>query len=111
MSDLKKLKIYSEVELCFVFKVFMGDNDAEKLAKLTPLGVASLHPHPEYKNPDNANYNHDIALIKLQQPLTFHADIMPLCLPPEDAIYETAKIGWVRLVLFFIKNEKAEQQY
>uniref|UniRef100_A0A4W5N2A1 complement subcomponent C1r n=1 Tax=Hucho hucho TaxID=62062 RepID=A0A4W5N2A1_9TELE len=76
-------------------RVFVGDNDAEKLAKLTPLGVASLHPHPEYKNPVNANYNHDIALIKLQQPLTFHAAIMPLCLPPENATYTSGQIGMV----------------
>ncbi|XP_055781231.1 complement C1r-A subcomponent-like isoform X2 [Salvelinus fontinalis] len=75
--------------------VFVGDNDAEKLAKLTPLGVASLHPHPEYKNPDKASYNHDIALIKLQQPLTFHAAIMPLCLPPENAAYKSGQIGMV----------------
>uniref|UniRef100_A0A8C7CN89 complement subcomponent C1r n=1 Tax=Oncorhynchus kisutch TaxID=8019 RepID=A0A8C7CN89_ONCKI len=75
--------------------VFVGDNDAEKLAKLTPLGVTSLHPHPEYKNTEGANYNHDIALIKLQQPLTFHAAIMPLCLPPENATYNIGQMGMV----------------
>ncbi|XP_034144533.1 complement C1r-A subcomponent-like [Esox lucius] len=76
-------------------RVFVGDVDAVKLSKSPHLGVASLHPHPEYNNQNFANYNHDIALIKLQQPVTFHAAIMPLCLPPEDAVYTSHQTGIV----------------
>ncbi|KAL0985107.1 hypothetical protein UPYG_G00152980 [Umbra pygmaea] len=76
-------------------RVFVGDNDANKLVNDPPLSIASIHPHPEYKNPKSTDYNNDIALIKLQQPITFHAAIMPLCLPPEDAKYNSGQIGMV----------------
>uniref|UniRef100_A0AAY4A9C2 Vitamin K-dependent protein C n=1 Tax=Denticeps clupeoides TaxID=299321 RepID=A0AAY4A9C2_9TELE len=33
------------------------------------------------------NYNHDIALIKLKQHITFNTNIMPLCLPSRDHQY------------------------
>uniref|UniRef100_A0A667X9R4 complement subcomponent C1r n=1 Tax=Myripristis murdjan TaxID=586833 RepID=A0A667X9R4_9TELE len=62
------------------FLVYMGSNDVE-LMKTSPVDVASLHVHPQYNNPDKLDYNHDIALIKLQHPLTFNSSIMPICLP------------------------------
>ncbi|KAL0985332.1 hypothetical protein UPYG_G00155600 [Umbra pygmaea] len=76
-------------------RVFVGDNDAEKLVNAPPLSIASIHPHPEYNSTERPNYNNDIALIKLQQPITFHAAIMPLCLPPEGANYTSGLIGMV----------------
>ncbi|KAJ8005185.1 hypothetical protein DPEC_G00144010 [Dallia pectoralis] len=84
-------------------RVFVGDVDAVKLAKTPTLGIASLHPHPKYNNPTNEDFNHDIALIKLQQPITFNAAIMPLCLPLEGALYPNNQLGMVSG--FGIKND------
>ena len=55
--------------------------------------AASIHIHPEYNNPNGLDYNNDIALIKLQDPITFNSSIMPICLPAEGATYVTDMIG------------------
>ncbi|KAM8734601.1 mannan-binding lectin serine protease 2-like [Acanthopagrus schlegelii] len=57
--------------------------------------AASIHIHPKYNNPNGLDYNNDIALIKLQDPITFNSSIMPICLPAEGATYVTDMIGLV----------------
>uniref|UniRef100_A0AAY4A3I9 Vitamin K-dependent protein C n=1 Tax=Denticeps clupeoides TaxID=299321 RepID=A0AAY4A3I9_9TELE len=41
------------------------------------------------------NFDHDIALIKLKRRYTFNSNVMPLCLPPENAIYNAGTPGLV----------------
>ncbi|KAG7335426.1 hypothetical protein KOW79_000119 [Hemibagrus wyckioides] len=67
---------------------YFGDKKDEFLSK--PLPIESLHVHPGYKSP---SYDNDIALIKLTSPITFKDNIMPVCLPEQDANLET--FGWV----------------
>lgn len=55
--------------------------------------VASIHIHPGYNNPKHLNYDNDIALIKLQDTITFSASVMPVCLPEEGASYVTGLMG------------------
>lgn len=52
-----------------------------------PFLAESLHIHPGYKTQD---YNNDIALIKLNSSITFSTNVMPVCLPPQDAALETS---------------------
>nr|XP_020466500.1 complement C1r-A subcomponent-like [Monopterus albus] len=75
-------------------QIYMGHNNVDTILQ-TPLYAASVHTHPGYNNPNNVDYNNDIALIKLQDPVTFNASIMPICLPPEGAAYETGIMGLV----------------
>ncbi|XP_029928875.1 complement C1r-A subcomponent-like [Myripristis murdjan] len=75
-------------------KVYMGSNDVE-LMTTSPVDVASLHVHPKYKNLDNLDYNNDIALIKLQHPVTFNSSIMPICLPAEGFTYTEGLLGLI----------------
>ncbi|CAN9513724.1 unnamed protein product [Ophioblennius macclurei] len=75
-------------------KIFMGLNDVSNHLNSYILPY-SLHIHPQYDNPDLVDYRNDIALIKLQNPITFHSSVMPVCLPAESAIYETGEIGTV----------------
>ncbi|CAL8289607.1 unnamed protein product [Merluccius merluccius] len=72
-----------------------GNNNVDELIKEEPASVASLHVHPRYNNPNSVNYDNDIALIKLQNRFTFNSSIMPICLPPEGATYETGLLGLV----------------
>ncbi|XP_071372777.1 complement component 1, r subcomponent [Centroberyx affinis] len=78
-----------------VLRVYMGSNNALTLSKASPANVSSVHVHPGYNNPNHLDYNNDIALIKLQHPITFHASIMPICLPAEGVTYSTGVMGLV----------------
>ncbi|XP_029958965.1 complement component 1, r subcomponent isoform X2 [Salarias fasciatus] len=84
----------SQVVPSSTVRIYMGLNEVtENLSAY--VFPSSLHVHPEYHNPRHTDFNNDIALIKLQDPITFHSSIMPVCLPPEGAEYETGVIGLV----------------
>ncbi len=70
----------------------MGNTDLKTLLGF-PVHAASIHIHPEYNNSNGLDFNNDIALIKLQDTLTFNSTIMPICLPAEDATYTTGMMG------------------
>ncbi|KAL7393553.1 hypothetical protein ABVT39_012741 [Epinephelus coioides] len=75
-------------------RIYMGLTDVKSLLG-SPVSAASIHIHPEYNNPTLLDYNNDIALIKLQDRITFNSSIMPICLPAEDATYMTGEMGLV----------------
>uniref|UniRef100_A0A3Q3L232 complement subcomponent C1r n=2 Tax=Mastacembelus armatus TaxID=205130 RepID=A0A3Q3L232_9TELE len=74
--------------------IYMGLNDVKTLDHPTAY-AASIHIHPNYTNTNNLDFNNDIALIKLKDPITFNASIMPICLPEERDTYLTGLIGLV----------------
>ncbi|XP_064167159.1 complement component 1, r subcomponent [Anguilla rostrata] len=77
-------------------KAYVGSNDVERLLNTSHLRIASIHPHPQYNSASGTNFNHDIALIKLHEPLTFNKFVMPLCLPANGAKYQSGgKMGVV----------------
>ncbi|XP_076010741.1 uncharacterized protein c1s.2 [Genypterus blacodes] len=73
--------------------MYIGIYDAEALKD--PVYADSIHVHPGYNNPNFLNYNNDIALIKLQNPITFSSSVMPICLPAQDATYIAGDMGMV----------------
>lgn len=70
----------------------MGLNDVNTLL-VSPVIAASIHIHPQYNNPNYVDFNHDIALIKMQDPVTFNSSIMPICLPAEGTAYIPGTMG------------------
>ncbi|KAK3572071.1 hypothetical protein QTP86_022307, partial [Hemibagrus guttatus] len=76
-------------------KVYVGVSDVQKTSKFSHLQVKSLHIHPLYNNPDGTNYDNDIALIQLEKPILYNADVMPLCLPTQDIEFTPGLTGWV----------------
>lgn len=83
-------KVFSSVWL--LMQVYMGLTNVNALMA-SPWTTASIHIHPGYNNPNDVNYNNDIALIKLQDPITFSASVMPVCLPEAGATYVTGMMG------------------
>lgn len=73
-------------------QVYIGHTDVKNLLA-SPVYAASIHIHPKYNNLNGSDYNNDIALIKLQDPLTFNSSVMPICLPAVDANYMADMIG------------------
>ncbi|XP_076592861.1 complement C1r-A subcomponent-like [Chaetodon auriga] len=73
-------------------RIYMGRTYVKALLR-SPALAASIHIHPEYNNPSGLDFNNDIALIKLQEPITFNSSIMPICLPAEGAPYVTGVMG------------------
>ncbi|KAM8868914.1 ovochymase [Spinachia spinachia] len=74
-------------------RIFMGVTDAKTTS--SPAIAASLHIHPQYNNPDLLDFDHDIALIRMQEPVTFNSSIMPICLPAKGAPYIANTMGLV----------------
>ncbi|XP_047196985.1 complement C1s subcomponent-like [Hippoglossus stenolepis] len=72
--------------------IYMGQTDVQSLM-VSPVYAASVHIHPDYNNP--VTFNNDIALIKLQDPITFSSSVMPICLPAQNATYVTGTMGLV----------------
>ncbi|XP_036434174.1 complement C1s subcomponent-like [Colossoma macropomum] len=75
-------------------KAYVGHNKVKEKEKFIALNISSIYVHPHYNNTDDTNYDNDIALIKLNTPITFSDTVRPLCLPPEGAEMEV-KSGWV----------------
>ncbi|XP_076065819.1 clotting factor G beta subunit-like [Oratosquilla oratoria] len=51
----------------------------QELSPATDIKVSSFVAHPEYKQGESLDY--DVALIRLERPITFSEDVSPVCLP------------------------------
>ena len=72
----------------------MGVNEVKEYDSPPPVYADSIYVHPHYNNPSpGVDYNNDIALIKLQNQITFSSSVMPICLPAEGATYITGMMG------------------
>ncbi|KAJ8287792.1 hypothetical protein COCON_G00004510 [Conger conger] len=87
-----KTKVVANAE---EIEAYVGKNDVRENNATSRLWIASVHPHPHYDSSSGHNFNNDIALLKLREPITFNKFVMPLCLPAEGDKYESGKIGVV----------------
>lgn len=65
-------------------RIILGDHDQSALtdAEAKQRAVSAIIKH---RNFDSNTYNHDIALLKLRKPITFSKNIMPVCMPTDNA--------------------------
>ncbi|KAF6735120.1 Complement C1r-A subcomponent [Oryzias melastigma] len=78
-------------------RIYLGGTDVKTMmnSSLNPESIyaESIYVHPGYDSKDDSSYDNDIALIKLKNPLTFRAAVMPVCLPAKDSSYTAGVMG------------------
>lgn len=65
-------------------RIILGDHDQTVItdADAKMRAVSAIIRHRSF---DQNTYNHDIALLKLRKPIQFNKNIMPVCLPTDNA--------------------------
>lgn len=65
-------------------RIILGDHDQTTIkdAEAKMRAVSAIIRHRSF---DSNTYNHDIALLKLRKPIQFTKNIMPVCLPVDNA--------------------------
>ncbi|XP_054858631.1 complement C1r subcomponent isoform X2 [Eublepharis macularius] len=77
-------------------EVFLGHVNVTELHMLGNRPVLRLFVHPDY-NPDNEqDFDGDIALIELRDPVTLGPDMLPICLPDprNTSFYVRGRMGY-----------------
>ncbi|KAM4636474.1 complement C1r subcomponent [Discoglossus pictus] len=74
--------------------IFMGDVDVHELIKLSNNPVEKILVHPGY---NNVNFDNDIALLRLKNPVVMDQNLSPICLPESDNknLYNDGRLGFV----------------
>ncbi|KAM4030718.1 complement C1r subcomponent-like [Anomaloglossus baeobatrachus] len=74
--------------------VFLGDVDIDNMAYDGLVKVKAYYIHPDYST---ENFDNDIALIQLENPVTMNRNVSPICLPEnsEASLYDTGRVGYV----------------
>ncbi|RMZ97905.1 transmembrane protease serine 2 [Brachionus plicatilis] len=77
-------------------KVYLGAHDLGRLYSGSGYSVAEIYSHPDYNR--NGDLKSDIALLKLDRPVTLTDKIQPVCLP-DSQVAEPGRVamvtGWV----------------
>ena len=78
----------------------MGEYDLDSMAEPyqhIDRMVQIVYSHPKF-NP--SSFDNDLALLRFKEPVNYHSNIIPICIPKDDAtlVGKTAWItGWGRL--------------
>ncbi|KAJ8347901.1 hypothetical protein SKAU_G00264900 [Synaphobranchus kaupii] len=59
--------------------------------------IAEKHVHPRYNN-DQSQYNHDVALLRLEKPIVFTDFALPICLGPKEFTETLLRTGSMSVV-------------
>uniref|UniRef100_A0A8D0HFR2 complement subcomponent C1r n=1 Tax=Sphenodon punctatus TaxID=8508 RepID=A0A8D0HFR2_SPHPU len=78
-------------------EVFLGHTVVHELHKIGNRPVRNLYVHPGYKPHEKHNFDGDIALIELRDPITLGPDVLPICLPDakNGSFYRRGRMGYV----------------
>uniref|UniRef100_A0A674IBH1 Peptidase S1 domain-containing protein n=2 Tax=Terrapene triunguis TaxID=2587831 RepID=A0A674IBH1_9SAUR len=87
----------SLAEVAKKIDVFLGHTEVNKIHELGNHPVRSVSMHPNYDPDDENNFNGDIALIELWDPVPLGPDLLPVCLPDasNSTFYANGYMGYV----------------
>ncbi|CAG7822525.1 unnamed protein product [Allacma fusca] len=80
--------------------IYLGEHDTKDTGRwLEPIpeesfAVVERIIHPRFKYMLTQPDRYDVALLRLHRPVRFKANILPICLPPDEKVYQ-GKIGVV----------------
>ncbi|XP_065428854.1 complement C1r subcomponent-like [Chrysemys picta bellii] len=87
----------SLAEVAKKIDVFLGHTEVNKIHELGNHPIRSVSVHPDYDPDDENNFNGDIALIELQDPVPLGPNLLPICLPDasNSTFYANGYRGYV----------------
>ena len=74
-------------------RIILGAHDKTHTDGSIIVKAKKITLYPEFYKP--VDYNNDIAIIELEEPVQFNDQIKPLCLPPTDSYLDPEKPGTV----------------
>ncbi|NWW55687.1 C1R protein, partial [Ifrita kowaldi] len=77
--------------------IFLGHTNVDELHKMGNHPVRRIFIHPDYNPKDEHNFNGDIALLELKNPVTLGPTLLPICLPDttNTSFYTHGHMGYV----------------
>ncbi|NWY91427.1 C1R protein, partial [Loxia curvirostra] len=77
--------------------VFLGHTNVDELHKMGNHPVRKIFIHPDFNPKDEHNFNGDIALLELKNPVTLGPTRLPICLPDatNTSFYTHGHMGYV----------------
>ncbi|XP_014459446.1 complement C1r subcomponent [Alligator mississippiensis] len=78
-------------------EVYLGHTNVTEILKLGNRPVRKIFVHPGYKPGNSHNFDGDIALLELKEPVKLGRDVLPICLPDikNNTFYTTGYMGYV----------------
>ncbi|XP_023360298.1 complement C1r subcomponent-like protein isoform X2 [Sarcophilus harrisii] len=76
-------------------EVFLGHTDLEEIIRLGTHSVRRVIVHPDYRQEEPNNFEGDIALLELENRVSLSPNILPICLPDSETLYNSGLIGYV----------------
>ncbi|NXU37030.1 C1R protein, partial [Drymodes brunneopygia] len=78
-------------------EIFLGHTNVDELHKMGNHPVRRVFVHPDYNPKDEHNFNGDIALLELKNPVTLGPTLLPICLPDatNTSFYTHGHVGYV----------------
>lgn len=77
--------------------IFLGHTNVDELHKMGNHPVRRIFIHPDFNPKDEHNFNGDIALLELKNPVTLGPTRLPICLPDatNTSFYTHGHMGYV----------------
>ena len=75
--------------------VFLGHVIVEDITKLSNHPVRRVIIDPDYHQEESHNFEGDIALLELENSVTLGPNLLPICLPDNETLYDPGLMGYV----------------